>query len=242
MLTILMPVYNGLRFLPESINSILRQTFKDFTLLIIDDGSTEAVPELVRRYAAHDSRVRLLQNKKNIGLTCSLNVGLKATRGQYIGRHDGDDICAPTRFEKQMAAFSPGIGVVTCWAHPIAEDGGPYKKEKCYERVARHNSVTTVSLLRQGKHAAIDASAIYHPDVFEKIGYYDERLTIGQSYNYMLRAIRFFTLSVVQEPLYFRRKHSDTVTARLRKRKGPRSAQGAHDLCVAYAQTRPVIK
>ncbi len=99
--TVLMSVYNGEKYLREAIDSILNQTFKDFEFLIIDDGSTDSSADIIRSYT--DFRIRLIQNEKNIGLTRSLNKGLKLAKGEYIARMDVDDISLPIRFEKQVS-------------------------------------------------------------------------------------------------------------------------------------------
>lgn len=95
-----MSVRNGEGYLREAIDSILNQTFSDFEFLIIDDGSTDSSVDIICSYA--DSRIRLVRNGKNIGLTCSLNKGVKLARGEYIARMDDDDIALAYRLEKQV--------------------------------------------------------------------------------------------------------------------------------------------
>jgi len=84
--TVLMSIYNGEKYLKEAVDSILNQTFKDFEFLIIDDGSTDRSLEILESY--NDPRIIIVQNKKNIGLTRSLNKGLKLAKGKYIARQD----------------------------------------------------------------------------------------------------------------------------------------------------------
>ena len=98
--TVLMSVYNGEKYLQEAIDSILEQTFKDFEFLIINDGSTDKTGEILESY--HDLRIKIINNEKNIGLTKSLNKGLKLARGEYIARQDADDISMPERLEKEV--------------------------------------------------------------------------------------------------------------------------------------------
>lgn len=99
--TVLMSVYNGERFLRESVESILAQTFCDWELLIINDGSTDRSREIILSY--HDPRIRLVDNERNLGLTNSLNRGLALATGQLIARQDADDISEPERLAKQVA-------------------------------------------------------------------------------------------------------------------------------------------
>lgn len=125
-----MAVYNGEAFLREAIDSILEQTIRDFEFVIVDDGSTDRTAEIVRSY--QDSRILLVQNEENIGLTRSLNAGIAISRGKYVARMDADDISMPERFQRQVEFLerNPGIGVCgtamkvfgegeQTWAHPL---------------------------------------------------------------------------------------------------------------------------
>lgn len=100
MVTVLMSVYNGERFLKEAIDSILNQTFTDFEFLIINDGSTDRSVEIIESY--EDPRIRLINNEKNLKLIASLNKGISLARGKYIARMDCDDISMPDRLEKEV--------------------------------------------------------------------------------------------------------------------------------------------
>ena len=112
--TVLMPVYNGERYVGEAIESILAQTFTDFELLIVDDGSTDRTLSILREYARQDRRVVVLQNGSNLGLVPTLNRGLSATRGEYIARMDADDVSLPERLARQVAYMDqhPEVGVL----------------------------------------------------------------------------------------------------------------------------------
>ncbi|MGP6146562.1 glycosyltransferase family 2 protein [Jeotgalibaca sp. A122] len=100
-ITVLMPVYNAEAYLRESIESILGQTFTDFDLLAIDDGSTDASAEIIQSF--EDERVIYLNNEQNMGIVKTLNRGLDLIKSDYIVRMDSDDICLPSRFEQQVA-------------------------------------------------------------------------------------------------------------------------------------------
>ena len=99
-ITVLMSIYNGERFIRESISSVLNQTFKEFEFIIINDGSTDSSEHIIREFCVLDKRINLF-NKQNSGLTKSLNLGLKMAKGEWIARIDYDDICEPERLEIQ---------------------------------------------------------------------------------------------------------------------------------------------
>jgi len=119
--TVLMPVYNGGKYLKEAIDSILNQTFIDFEFLIINDGSTDNSTEIVKSY--DDKRINFVENEFNMGLASTLNKGLDIAKGEYIVRMDQDDISLPKRIEKQVEFMdkNPKIGICGSWAKFFGE-------------------------------------------------------------------------------------------------------------------------
>ena len=113
--TVLMPVYNGERYLRQAMDSILSQTFRDFEFLIIDDGCTDKSVEIINSYA--DPRICLVHNETNLGLTAVFNRGLDLARGEYIARMDCDDISLPSRLEIQVNFMEsyPEVGLCGTW-------------------------------------------------------------------------------------------------------------------------------
>jgi len=123
--SVVMAVYNEEKYVSMAIESILEQTFSDFEFLIVDDGSTDRTSEIVDGYAKSDNRVRLLTNKKNMGLPASLNKGIEAARGEYIARMDADDKSLPGRFERQVKYLdsNPETHVIGCQVRVIGANG-----------------------------------------------------------------------------------------------------------------------
>lgn len=115
-LSLIMSTYNDGPYLPEAIESLLSQTYSDFEFIIIDDAAQDDTPQILARYAAHDPRLRIIRNERNLGLTLSLNRGLEVAGGDYIGRMDADDIAIPpTRLADQVAFLDqhPEIGMLS---------------------------------------------------------------------------------------------------------------------------------
>ena len=102
LVSVIMPVYNGEKYLAEAIESILAQTFTDFELLIVDDGSTDGSAEIIRSFEAQDRRIRFFQLESNQGAANARNVGFFASQGEYITNMDCDDISLPQRLQKQV--------------------------------------------------------------------------------------------------------------------------------------------
>ncbi len=113
-LTVLLPVYNAEKFLNEALDSILSQTFKDFEILAIDDHSTDSSLKILKKYSDKDKRIRILTNSKNLGVTQTLNLGLKNIQTEFVARMDADDICAPERFERQIKFLDTHQDVSVC--------------------------------------------------------------------------------------------------------------------------------
>lgn len=125
MLSVIMPVYNGEQYLKEAIESVLNQTYRDFELIIINDGSTDRSADIIEHYASKDSRI-VYVNQENRGLAKTLNVGLILANGRYIARMDADDICLPNRFEEQIKYLQlhPAVKLLGTAVELIDKDGG----------------------------------------------------------------------------------------------------------------------
>jgi glycosyltransferase involved in cell wall biosynthesis len=98
--TVLMPVYNGEKYIAEAIDSVLEQTYTDYEFLIVDDGSTDTTAEIISFF--NDPRISLIHHPVNMGIAVALNTGLFSARGKYIARFDADDICLPERLAVQF--------------------------------------------------------------------------------------------------------------------------------------------
>lgn len=119
--TVLMPAYNAGKYIGAAIDSVLEQTFADFELLIVDDGSNDDTAEVVQGYS--DLRIRMVRQDRG-GVSMALNRGLEAARGEYICRFDADDICFPERLERQVGFLdgNPAYVIVGSDAEYISED------------------------------------------------------------------------------------------------------------------------
>lgn len=119
--TVLLPVYNCAQYITEAIDNILAQSVDNFEFLIIDDGSTDETPRILRNYK--DPRIRLIRHE-NRGLAGTLNVGIGLARGKYIARQDQDDISLPDRLAKQVSYMEshPECGLLGTWAQIMEGD------------------------------------------------------------------------------------------------------------------------
>ena len=113
-LTVVMPVFNGGKYVGNAIDSILDQTFRDFEFLVTDDGSTDETPNILAEYARNDSRITVI-SQENGGITESLNRMVRIASGNFIARMDADDVSMPMRLEKQVAKLRANRDYLSCW-------------------------------------------------------------------------------------------------------------------------------
>lgn len=123
LVTVLFPIYNGAQYLRLAIDSLLNQTYKNFEILIVDDGSTDDTAAIVLSYS--DMRIRMVKNEKNMGIVKTMNRGIQLAQGEFIARMDADDICKPDRFQKQVSYLlaHPEVSMVDTIMEIIDENG-----------------------------------------------------------------------------------------------------------------------
>ncbi len=234
LVSVVMPVHNGLAYLPQAVESILSQTHRRLELILWDDASTEAVWQYLVEAAERDGRVVLGRNAENEGLTRSLNHCLRRARGDIVARQDGDDWSLPTRLERQVAAIRGRVGLAGCWGRTVDQQGEPMA-DSYLDREARCDGAAVRERLPKG-NCLCDSASSYSREAIDAVGLFDERLCIGQTYNYSLRIAARFEIAVVPEVLYVRRRHPGSV------RRRHRSEPGIAELCRERARTHPVIR
>lgn len=212
-ISVLMSVYNGSDYLKESIESILNQTFSDFEFIIINDFSTDNTGEILTEYAERDCRIKLFNNEENIGLTKSLNKGLKLAGGKYIARQDADDISLPQRFEKQVAVLDkhPEAVLVSCDIEVINSEGTFVKKEK------RSCDPQWVSwYLMFYNHIGGHSQVIFRSQTAKELGGYSEAHRYSQDYEFWCRLVKAGDIIILPETLHQLRRHGKGITAEKR--------------------------
>lgn len=201
--TVLMPALNGADYLREAVDSVLAQTMPDFELLVIDNASTDATPDLLRGY--DDPRLRVLRNDRTVPLPVSLNRGLAEARTPLVARLDADDIAKPMRLERQLAAMRPGIALLGTWWDDFWEQDGQRRIVPCPETATEHDAI--VQSLAGG-------NPIAHPSVLLDraaalaVGGYPEDFAYAQDYALWLRLARTYRLAVLPERLVMIRTHA----------------------------------
>ncbi len=202
-----MSVYNGERYLRDAIESILDQTFTDFEFIIVNDGSKDSTQEILQEFARHDSRFMIVHNEPNLGLTRSLNVGLRLAGGKYVARQDADDISLRNRLELQVRFLEehPEVGVVGTWAVYIDEEG----QKVGGWRTPTHSDLVRWSLLFGNVLA--HASVMIRRSVLQGGMEYRSEVQYAQDYDLWSRLSARTELRNLPEPLLLRRVHSRMI-------------------------------
>ena len=136
LISCIMPAYNAERYIAKSIQSILNQSFCDFELIIINDGSTDDTENIILSF--DDPRIVYVKNERNLKIIKTLNKGLDLAKGKYISRMDSDDIALPELFEKEIKIFEnrKDIGIVNILTYHLTEDGCHIRPNRQYFRVS----------------------------------------------------------------------------------------------------------
>jgi glycosyltransferase involved in cell wall biosynthesis len=205
--TVLMAVHDGASYVAEAIESILAQTWRDFEFLILDDASTDATAEIVRRFS--DPRIRLLQNDRNLGLAATLNRGLREARGQLIARQDDDDLSEPSRLARQVGFLQahPGVALVGAQGWSI----GPRKQT--YGRIDTPLESGSIRWGALFLNPIVHSAVLFRRAVFlDALGGYDESYDCCQDYELWTRATERYALRNLPQRLVRRRVHARSVS------------------------------
>jgi glycosyltransferase involved in cell wall biosynthesis len=201
-----MPVLNAEKYVGTAIQSILSQTYRDFELLVIDDGSTDRTAEIVRSFRDH--RIQHSTNPGNMGVVFTLNKGLKSSRGEFICRMDADDIAKPERIAHQIEYLDahPDIMLLGTACDIIDEFG---KRIGCERYPATHDEIMrTIFVHNPFCHGTV----LIRASVLKEVGDYDSRFLHNEDYDLWLRIASRHLTANLDEPLVMRRLHGGNIT------------------------------
>ena len=207
LVSVIMPVYNGERYLAEAIESILTQTLSDLELIVVDDCSMHGSAAIVRDYASRDERVRLIQHDdRDRGSASARNSGIAVARGEFIAAIDSDDISLPRRLEKQAAFLQshPDIGVVGSFVQTASAD---LSERQCHTYPQQHAFIVLEWILG-GRTTMHGGAYIARRAVLQSVGGYEESRIVTDDkelYSRLFLTTRFANLPAA---LYVYRLHA----------------------------------
>lgn len=210
LISVILPVYNAEKFISECLQSLKNQTFKEFELIIIDDGSTDNSLSIINSFVTSFQKISII-SRENRGLVQSLNEGISQSSGKYIVRMDADDICHETRLEKQITKMTidPSIDILGSWV-------------KFFDKNILKGTIWRTSKThREIQVNMIFGSAIAHPslmiksEIFKKDNYwYNSDYKGLEDYELWTRLMKNYKTQNLQEVLLFYRRHEESTTVK----------------------------
>ena len=211
--SVIIPTYNQAKFIDKAIESVLQQTYQDFEIIIINDGSKDNTEEIVKNYS--DFRIRYICHKKNLGLSEARNTGIRASRGKYIALLDSDDEFLPEKLDMQVELLRnepSDVGVVCAWSFNIDKNGHyiskrylPRKGGYIFEDLLSANYMSVPALL-------------IRRECFEKVGLFDSSLNGQEDWDMWIRIAKYYKFSLIKTLLAKRRIHPNRISYDLERK------------------------
>lgn len=207
-ISVLMSAYNSERYVREAVESILNQTFGDFELILIDDGSKDSSPQILTELADRDARIRFI-SRLNKGLTKTLNEALSLARAPLIARMDADDVSMPDRFEKQVEYLEshPECVCVGSRVELIDPLGSVFRTS---DHKLMHEEIDA-GLMKGVGWSIVHPVAMIRRDALEKVGGYREQFETSQDLDLFLRLAEVGRLANLPDVLLQYRQHFESV-------------------------------
>jgi glycosyltransferase involved in cell wall biosynthesis len=202
-LSVVMPVHNAAAYLDAAIESIVGQTYPDFEFVIVDDGSTDGSTDRLRHWAERDSRIRLLEERTNLGPVASSEKAARAARGPIVARMDADDISLPTRLEEQLRLFDdPEVGLSGTLAEIVDCEGSLVRGADLWR-------LTRKSWMAPFAHGSI----MYRKTLFDRLGGYRRECEYWEDQDLIARFAAISRIVVIPRALYKVRQTDSSVRA-----------------------------
>lgn len=212
--SIILPTYNRAHCIKKAVESVLRQTYSQWELLVVDDGSTDDTEAIIAAYAASDHRVRYYRQPSNKGVSAARNEGIRQARYDYIAFQDSDDVWHEDKLEKQMRVFSenPDVGLVYCAIQGTRQDGREVLiPDQSIERSLLYGNL--YKLLLQGNVIGAPA-VVMRKACAGQCGGFDETLSCLEDWEMFVRIAKSYEIGYVDEALVDADFHDGGVSSR----------------------------
>lgn len=210
--SIVVPAYNVARWLPATIESVLAQTYGDWELIIVDDGSCDGTSAIAEAYVCRDRRVRLIR-KSNGGLSSARNAGMSVASGEYIAFLDADDIWLPRKLEQQVKCLASydNYGACYTWTEIIDQDGNVIEDWGMLKKTYWHDPVIAHDLAGGNFVSGSGSGVLMRRSLVARVGYFDETMRAAEDLDYWYRLALSVQFCLVHAVLVQIRRHSTSM-------------------------------
>jgi glycosyltransferase involved in cell wall biosynthesis len=222
MVSVVLPTYNGSRYLAEAIEGCLRQTYPYWELIVVDDASTDETPRIVESFQRREGRIRAVRNDTNMKLPHSLNRGFRISRGQYLTWTSDDNVYRPDALSVLVGHLEENVDIGLVYASfSVLDESG--------RAVPGWAGPPEELLIRN----VVGGCFMYRRHLRDVVGDYDPRLFLAEDYDYWLRSLAVSRLAWIDRDLYVYRSHPESLTSRRRT-----EIERAHVACLIRALPR----
>ncbi len=199
--SVVMSCYNASKTLAEATDSILKQTFRDFEFIIVDDGSADNTLEILKKYQQDDNRISIIANNHNLGLAASLNVGIKSAKALLIARMDADDIAFPNRLEEQVDFLRqyPNVDILGTGIIQMTQMG----EKESSRLLPEHHTDIVKRIFR--KPLVFHPTIMARKKIYDNLGMYDPDIRWAEDADLWYRIYDKATFHNLQKPLLYYR-------------------------------------
>jgi glycosyltransferase involved in cell wall biosynthesis len=206
LVSVVMAVFNGEKFILESINSIIKQTYKNWELIIVNDHSQDSTNQILNKYKS--KKIKIINLKKNIGAYKAITIGLTNAKGKYIAILDSDDIAHPYRIINQVKVLDTeeNVALVTSWYKKIDSNNRIIKKIKIpLKKNYFSNRFPCINLI-------CNSSVMFRKNILNKIKYYNKNFIYSYDYNFFLKVFIKYKIKIINKFYTSYRVHNNQMS------------------------------
>lgn len=205
LVSIVLPTYNGEEYISRAIQSIINQTYTNWELIIVNDCSVDSTPEIINNFSKQDSRIKIINNDKNMKLPTSLNRGFEKASGEYYTWTSDDNEYYPKAFEKMVHFLDVNQDFGMVYARTNVE-----KNHEIQSYIWCERPTTPVTLLEL---CVPGACFMYRADIANQVGNYDDKCFLNEDHDYWLRILQISNIWNLKDVLYLYRQTSGSLTS-----------------------------
>lgn len=204
--SVVIPAYNSERFIAETLESVFNQSYQDFEVIVVDDGSSDGTDKVISRYEGRLTYIR----KKNEGISVARNTGIAQARGEYVAFIDHDDIWLPEKLKEQMALLEGNKEIYLCFSDVYIIDEKGRRGKNVFKICPAHSGMVFKQLLKDNFIPVI--TAVIKKEVFKEIGLFNPQYRIAEDWDLFLRISKQYPVVFVNRPLAKYRIHSGSFS------------------------------